>query len=341
MRTLPSAYCTAALACALILGSSMAHAVTLQTARLDTVWVQPERTAAAQVMPRNESRLAAEVSGRVEQWTADVGASVKRGDVLVQVESADYQLAVDRARAQQQAAQARLELARTQLKRAQDLVNQGFFSQEALTQRETEVALYQAELTAATSQLRTAQRQLEKTTLRAPFAATVLQRQAQVGETVAPGGLLYVLAENGPVEIQASVAPSDVAGLRRAQRVEFVPQLGGAAQSVKLARITATLQSTSRTQTARFIPTADMNGPAGSTGTIRWQDPTPHIPATLVVRRGTQLGVFVQEGRVARFVPLPDAQEGRAVPTSLKADTRIVVQGQAALTDGQALSTQP
>lgn len=324
-----------------VLGIGVAQGATVQTARLDSVWVQPERTAAAQVMPRNESRLAAEVSGRIERWSADVGANVKRGDALVTIDPTDYQLAVERARAQQQAAQARLELSRTQLKRAQDLVNQGFFSQEALTQRETEVALYQAELTSATSQLRTAQRQLDKTTLRAPFAGTVLQRQAQVGETVAVGGLLYVLAETGPVEIQASVAPADVAGLRRASRVEFVPQLGGVPQAVKLARLTATLQATSRSQTARFTPTGTADWPAGSTGTVRWQDPTPHIPATLVVRRGGSLGVFVQEGAVARFVPLPDAQEGRAVPTQLKPDTRIVVQGQAALTDGQTLPAQP
>ena len=341
MRITSSFFSSALWFGALLLGSGIAHSATLQTARLDSVWVQPERSAAAQVMSRNESRLAAEVSGRIDRWSADVGANVKRGDVLVQIDPADYQLGLDRARAQQQAAQARLELARTQLKRAQDLVNQGFFSQEALTQRETEVALYQAELTSATSQLRTAQRQLDKTTLRAPFAGTVLQRQAQVGETVAVGGLLYVLAETGPVEIQASVAPADVAGLRRASRVEFVPQLGGLPQAVQLARITATLQTTSRSQTARFTTTGTVDWPAGSTGTVRWQDPTPHIPATLVVRRGGSLGVFVQEGTVARFVPLPDAQEGRAAPTKLKPDTRIVIQGQATLADGQTLPSQP
>ena len=321
--------------------SAAAHAQNVQTARLDTVWVQPERTAAGQVLARNESRLAAEVSGRIQRWSADVGDNVERGDVLLRIDSIDYQLALDRARAQQQAAQARLELARTQLVRAQDLVNQGFFSQEALTQRETEVALHQAELTSATSQVRTAQRQLDKTTLRAPFAGTVLQRQAQVGETVAAGSVLYVLAETGPVEIQASISPADVAGLRRASHIEFVPQLGGVPQAVELARITDTLQASTRTQTARLTPLGAADWPSGSTGTIRWQDPTPHIPATLIVRRGTSLGVFVQEGSVARFAPLPDAQEGRAAPTQLRPDTRIVVQGQAALSDGQSLATQP
>jgi RND family efflux transporter MFP subunit len=330
---------------ALCLGSAFlsrpALAQELQTARLDSVWVLPERSAAAQVLARNESRLAAEVSGRIERWSADVGDRVARGDVLARIDPTDYQLAMERARAQQQAAQARLELATTQLQRAKDLVNQGFFSQEALTQRETEVALYQAEVTAATSQWRTAQRQLEKTMLRAPFAGTVLQRQAQVGETVAVGTLLYVLAQSGPVDIQASVSPADVPGLRRASRIEFVPQMGGAPQAVDLLRITDTLQASSRTQTARLKPIGEADWPSGSTGTIRWQDPTPHIPATLMVRRQGSLGVFVQEGGVARFAPLPNAQEGRAAPTQLRPDTRIVVQGQAALNEGQPLRTQP
>lgn len=340
MRLTPQLFASALLA-SIVWFAAAAHAQTIQTARLDTVWVQPERTAAAQVLARNESRLAAEVGGRIERWLADVGDNVKRGDMLLRIDPTDYQLALDRARAQQQAAQARLDLARTQLARAQDLVNQGFFSQEALTQRETEVALHQAELSSATSQLRTAQRQLDKTTLRAPFAGTVLQRQAQVGETVAAGSLLYVLAETGPVEVQASISPADVAGLRRASRLEFVPQLGGVGQEVKLARITDTLQATSRTQTARLTPVGQVGWPSGSTGTVRWQDPTPHIPATLIVRRGGSLGVFVQQGNEARFVPLPDAQEGRAAPTQLSPDTRIVVQGQAALTHGQTLNTQP
>lgn len=340
MRTFPQVIGSVLwLSLACLAGPAMAQ--TIQTSRLDAIWIQPERTAAAQVLARNESRLAAEVGGRIERWSAEVGDNVNRGDVLVRIDPADYQLALDRARAQQQAAQARLDLALTQLQRAQDLVDQGFFSQEALTQRETEVALFEAELTAATSHMRTAERQLNKTALRAPFAGTVLQRHAQVGETVAIGSLLYVLAETGPVEVHASVSPADVAGLRQATRIEFMPQLGGVPQEVELARLTDSLQASSRTQTARLTPVGDANWPSGSTGTIRWQDPTPHIPATLIVRRDGRLGIFVQEGTQARFVPLPNAQEGRAAPTQLKPNTRIVVQGQAALSEGQTLSPQP
>lgn len=328
-----------------------------QVVRLDSVWVQPERTAAAQVVARNESRLAAEVAGLVQRWGPDVGSTVAQGELLVQIDRRDYQLALERARASQQAAQARFQMAQTQLERAQDLVEQGFFSQEALTQRETELALHQAERTNATSQVRSAQRQLDKTTLRAPFDASVAQRHAQVGETVAVGTVLYVLADIGPPQVQASVSPADVAGLRQATHIDFVPQLGGAPMPLTLRGVTASLQTTSRTHTARLaLANNESNTPAdddamtrmhsvllapGSSGTIRWQDATPHIPATLIVKRGTELGVFVQQGNTARFVALPLAQEGRAAPTTLAPTTRIVVRGHAALQDGQSLAAPP
>ena len=61
--------------------SAPAQVVRLETAELAAVWVYPERTAPAQVLPRNESRLAAEVSGTLRRWTADVGAAVKRGEL--------------------------------------------------------------------------------------------------------------------------------------------------------------------------------------------------------------------------------------------------------------------
>ena len=71
---------------------------------------------------------------------------------------------------------------------------------------------------------------------------------------------------------------------------------------------------------------------------LRWRDPQPHIPAALMVRRGDALGIFVRQGQQARFIGLPGAQEGRAVATQLPPDTLVVVRGQAALTDGQALN---
>lgn len=320
-----------------LLTSLAVHAVEVETARLDTVWQFPQRTAPAQVVARNESRLSAEVSGTVLRWTADVGASVRRGDVLVQMDPQDYELAVQRADAALVAAEARLQLSRVQLERAQALVNQGFFSQEALTQRETEVTLLQAEVRAALLQRDTARRQLARTTVRAPFSGTVTQRTVQLGEAVSPGTVLLTLAETQASEVQASLPPVEINGLRQANAITF--QLTGQSDnwSLKLLRVNAAVEPGSRTQRVRLGWTTDTPLPPGSSGVLTWSEPTPHIPTSLIVRRGSALGVFLNEGGTARFTPLPDAQEGRATRTTLPGDSLIVIRGQAALNDGQRI----
>jgi len=317
-------------------------------ARLDTVWIQPEREAPASVIARNESRLSAEVSGTLLRWTADVGAQVARGQVLVQIDPRDAELAVQRAQAALDATQARLKLAQAQLQRSRDLVAQGFFSQEALAQRETEVTLVQTEVSASRAQLATAQRQLAKTTLRAPFAGSVKERLAQTGEAVAPGSVLYVLSESGAAELQATLSPADVPGLRAGSELRFVAS--GETVPVKLLRVGSTLSAPARTQMARLaFDTTDASAapPAGTSGTLRWRESRPHLPPALMVRRNGGLGVFVQQGSgaqaTARFVAISGAQEGRAsaLPAALGAETIVVVNGQAALQQGAAIEVKP
>lgn len=317
--------------------------VDVDVARLDSVWLRPEREAPASVVARNESRLSAEVAGTLQRWTADVGAQVARGQVLAQIDPVDHQLAVQRAQAALDASTARLKLAQAQLQRSRELVAQGFFSQEALAQRETEVALVQTEVSANRAQLATAQRQRAKTTLRAPFAGSVKERLAQTGEAVSPGSVLYVLSESGAAELQATLSPADVPGLRAAKALRFEAQ--GQQHAARLLRVGSTLSAPARTQTARLAFEPGAAAPAaGTSGTLRWQEEQPHLPPALLVRRGSVLGVFVQQGTgaqaSARFVPLPGAQEGRASAITLSADTPVIVRGQAALQHGQPIEPQ-
>lgn len=316
--------------------ANVAAATSVTVARLDSVWVQPEREAPATVMARNVSRLSSESAGTLQRWTADVGAHVQRGHLLAQIDPKDAQLGVQRAQAALDASQARLGLAQAQLKRSEELVAQGFYSQEALLQRQTELNLMQSEQQTQRALLATAQRQLSKTTLRAPFAGTVQERLAQTGEAVVPGTVLYVLVETGPAEVQAQIDPSDARSLQQATRIWL--QTANGKESLRLLRLSSTINTPARTQTAR-LAFASGTGQAGTTGTLRWQDPQTHIPTAFIVKRKDQLGVFVQQGTgsdaKALFVPLPGAQEGRPspAPKTLANNIALVVQGQLALQD--------
>lgn len=315
---------------------SAAQVATVSVKPLSAVLIHPQRDVAATVIARNESKLAAEVAGTVLRWSADTGARVRRGEVLAEIDPTDYRLALDRARLAAEASAARLKLAEAQLKRAQSLVEKGFISQEALSQKETEVALMRAELAANRAQQATAERQLAKTRLRAPFDAEVRERKGQAGETVTAGTVLYVLAEAGASELAASVSPADAASLKAARAPRF--EAMGGQYPLRLLRLGTTLSPTARTQEARFAFAGEMP-PAGSDGRLVWDDPLPHLPAAVIVRRASGLGVFVAESGKARFVPLPGAQEGRPapLPAGLGEGTQLVVGGQAALQDGMAI----
>lgn len=321
-----------------------AQAQPVRVQPFDQIALHPERQASAQLVARNEARIAAEVGGVLAQWSADVGSAVRAGQTLARLDTTDLELARQRALAARDAAQARLALAEAQLRRARELQAQGFLSPEALSLRETEVALQRADLTNAQAALASAQRQLDKAVIRAPFAGTVTQRLAQQGETVAPGAVLFVLAQTDGVELQAAVAAAEVAELRAGRALRFESD-DGHVRAARLLRVVPTVAPATRLQTVRLT----LQGaalPPGTAGLLRWQAPQPHVPAALLVRRGPQLGVFVVEGEGsslrARFVALPGAQEGRPVPaTSLSAQTRVVVQGQQALRDGQPLTLAP
>jgi len=301
--------------------------------------VFPERDAPAQVVARNESKVAAEQAGIVSSWSADVGEPVRRDQLIAQLDPRDAELGVLRAQAALDAATAREQLSASQLRRARELVAQGFFSQEALTQRETENAVLRAEINAAQASLATARRQLEKTRILAPFDGVIRERLAQRGESVAPGTVLFVISERGANELSATINPAEADGLAGSGSIRFIAL--GREHPVRLLRIASTVNNTARTQVARLAFADGASAPpAGLSGTLQWRDARPHVPASLPVRRRGELGLFVidtqpgQSTGTARFVPLPGAQEARVNPVSMPPETLVVTEGQMSLREG-------
>lgn len=328
-----------------ILGASaISHAqndlATVQASPLRDVVSYPIRESFAEVVPLNESRLAAEAAGVVRQWHADVGASVNAGDLLLDLDDRDARLALAQASASTGAMQARVELAQSHLKRAQALSGTGFVSKEVLPLRQTELAVAQADLASAQAQQDLAARQLEKMQLLAPFDGIITERHAQKGESLALGMLAFVLTDPSSVEVQAQLSAEQIASLQNADRIEAV--MGNQSFQLDLLRVSPVAVLPSRSQTVRLGFKNPEPAVAGVTGQLRWQIADPLLPTELLVRRANSLGIFVlepQEDRwIARFVVIANAQEGRraAAPT-LALDTLVVSGGQQRLNDGQIL----
>ena len=326
-------------------------------ASLKDIAVFPERDAPASVLAANESKIAAEVAGQIVELTDAVGGVVPKGTVLARIDARDYELALARARAALDASRARLLQAETQLTRARDLHAKNFISADGLTQRETEAAVQRADVKLNEAQVASAERNLTKCVIRAPFAAVVRARLAQSGELAAPGTPLVSLVEAGRTELTAQVQPRDVASLRAAQAVTFIS--GSVETLTRVLRVSPVIGRESRTVEARLATGAIAAWPAktvaatravgaagvgrgadtapavaatsvasglqpGLEGRIVWREHRPHIPPAHLQRREGKLGVYLAEG--GRFVALDDAQEGRPalIPAGLPLGTRVL-----------------
>lgn len=303
---------------------------------VEEVALHPKRSAPAAVVGKNEARLSAEVAATILALPVDVGQTVKKGEVVARLDPRDAELALERAAAALAQAQARHAQARAQFERAKTLREKNFYSAEALTLRETELAAAAADLRAANAQRETARRALGKHTLRAPFDAVVRARSGQLGELASPGTPLLTLVSARELELVAQLQPRDADSLQRAVSPAPTFATSSGEYELKLLRVSPALSRESRSVEARLLFVATPP-PAGTEGRLVWRDAQPHLPADLLVRRDGRYGVFVAAAGKAHFHALPQAQEGRPAALDLPAGTTIVTQGRHALRDGMPL----
>lgn len=308
---------------ALCLSVLPAHAWDAQA--LKDIALYPERRAQAQVVSLNESRIAAELSARILSLPVEPGMNLPRGALLARLDCTDYDLATERAQAAVAAAEARARLAALQYERAGKLAADHFVSPDALDARAAELESARAEAAVNAATLKTARAQQKKCELRAPFPAVVIERLGQEGEMASPGAPLLSLLDTSRLEVKAEVQGGDAAGLKQAARAEFLEP--GGRWPLRVKRVSPALNKSTRLVEAR-LTFSGHTAAAGASGQLLWRAPEVHIPAAFVVRRAAGLGVYVAEGKDARFHLLPEAQEGRpAQAAGLKLESRIVTRG--------------
>ena len=301
---------------------------------LGAIAIYPERSAQAQVLSRNDSKLSAEIAAKILSIPVQVGQRVKRGSVLVELDCGDFKIARQRAEAQQSAASARMQLTQMQVKRARELSQSGFISKDALDARATELKVAQAERDLAVAQTAAAQREVSKCAIHAPFDAVVQERMGKVGELAAPGTPLVALVDMSHLEVGVELQQKDVASLHQARVPHFETQ--GQRFALKLLRVSPVVNLQSRSQEARFSFVKEAASP-GLSGRVLWRDSQTHVAPEYVVSRNAQLGIFVLKDGVARFVPLPGAQEGRPAAAPYVLETLVITAGHLELHEGQSV----
>lgn len=144
-------------------------------------------------------------SGGVLTQLIDEGSAVTKGQLLARLEDADLVGTVDEL-------DAKTRYARAQYMRTQDLVQRGFLAR-------TELDKARSELDAASAVLKRAQAQRSFLTLTAPADGLVIRRDGEIGQFIATGQVVLVLACCAPLRVTANVDEEDIGRLLVGQPV--------------------------------------------------------------------------------------------------------------------------
>lgn len=150
--------------------------------------------------------------GRVTNVYVDAGDWVKQGQIMASIDQAVQSQQAASLEASVGVSRADLNLAQANLDRAAQLVDRGFISK-------ADIDRLTATRDSAAARLRVSQAQLNEVRARnsrlnivAPKAGFVLERNVEPGQTVTQGsGTLFLLAQNGEMELQALLGESDLA----------------------------------------------------------------------------------------------------------------------------------
>jgi RND family efflux transporter MFP subunit len=176
------------------------------------------REYAAEIKARTESRLGFRVGGKITRRLANVGDTVKAGQVLAQLDPQDLKLAQESARAGLSAAQTNLDLANADYKRYKDLRDQGFISSAELERRDTALKSAQAQFDQARAQAGVQGNQAAYASLVADANGVITGVDAEAGTVVSAGSSVVRLAQDGPRDVVFSVPEDHVGDLRALAR---------------------------------------------------------------------------------------------------------------------------
>lgn len=164
-----------------------------------------------EVRPRYESSQGFRIDGKIIERKVDVGATVKKGQVIARLDSADAHLSAAAARADVRAAEADHALAAAEVTRYRQLLAKKFISASALDSREAELKTATARLAQVKAQANVSANQTQYTNLTADRDGVVTMIRAEPGQVVEAGDLVVQIADTQKIEVLVAVPESHMA----------------------------------------------------------------------------------------------------------------------------------
>jgi RND family efflux transporter MFP subunit len=329
-------------------------------------------TANGYVVARTKASVSSKISGRLAFLGVAEGSFVRKGEVMARLENQDYAAAVAQVEAEELRAGAALREAiavRDQLQRdlarGEELLVKNLIAEQGvedlrarLQAADARVDVQEAQVASASASVGVARANLGNTLIRAPFTGTVLRKDAEVGEVVAPmatgGGLtrgaVVTMADLETLEVEVDVNEAYIAQIKSQQPTRIVLDAypaaafeGAVRQIVPTAdrqRATVQVKVSILEKDSRILPemgarvefleTADRDVSADAPARI-------FVPANAVQSEGAETVVWViRDGSVSRTLVDAGPVSGatREIRSGLSGGEQLVVHPPNTLADG-------
>ena len=261
------------------------------------------------IQPRYESQLGFRVGGKLIARKVEVGSTVKRGQVLMQLDPLDLQLAQSQAKAGVSAAESNMSLAKAEVDRYRELRQKNFVSQALLDSKEATYKSALASHEQAVAALKVQSNQSSYSNLVADADGVITAIQAEVGQVVSAGLPVVKLARSGEKEVRVSIPEDQVEALRRVSELSVRTWANPAvAIEGKLRELSPVADPATRTYTAKIsLPKAGPEVRLGMTATVQLAAAAPaaiRLPMTALVKHKEGTAVWVVENGMVNLVPV-------------------------------------
>jgi RND family efflux transporter MFP subunit len=329
-------------------------------------------TASGYLVSRTQASIGAKVSGRVLEIGVEEGDPVEQDQVLAVLEHADLDASLGAARAALARATADVTEAEAMLlEDERDVVRKKALFEEAIGPREdwekaqakrdgsrARLDAVRQQVSYSEAVVREAEERLENMFIRAPFAGTVISKDAEVGETITPGGMgaasgrgsVVTLADLAHLEVETDIKEDYIGRIQVGQpariEVDAVPDrpyqgrlrqiipMGDRSRAVIQVKVEVVDADAAlfpeMSASVHFLPQGDAPPPVE-------QEPQVFVPASAVSRAGGEPAVFVvREGQVRRVAVKTGETRDNLIEVvdGLAGGESVVLEPAADLTDG-------
>lgn len=248
----------------------------------------------------------AQVSGYLQKWYFDIGAKVKKGDLLAQIDPRTYQAALQQARGALARDAATLANAQVDLSRYQSLAAQNAISAQQLSTQQATVGAQAGIVESDKAQVQQAQINLAYTRIIAPFDGTVTSRAVDVGNLVLVGTAsatpLFTVTDQTKLRLYVRVPQNYASYVRDGMSVTFtVPQYPGRVFDATLVASAGAVASASGTMLVQFaVDNAEGALQPGAYAEVKFPLPVGangiRVPATALIFRDEGMQVATVDG---------------------------------------------